>query len=126
MGYRILLAFAVAPVTAVAVLWILLVALGGSPDVGFIVSTLFVACCVVLVVGVPAYAMTVLIDLHAPWGHALVGGAVGLLPVLLIPARWAFIWPFILSTLLASSVAGLVFGLIAGGNRNHSRDRRDT
>ena len=115
MGYRVLLAFAVAPLTAAAVLWALISISVGVPNVGFMISVLLVAYGAVVVLGVPAFLMTASMNLHAPYGHSLVGALIGLVPAgffALLAARWQFT----LGTILASSVAGLAFGLIAGRN----------
>jgi hypothetical protein len=84
-------------------------------NAAFCFSALVYAYLVAGVLVVPAYVLTSSQNLHAPYGNALLGALVGLVPagLLYIVTTQVF---FVVAIVVASAFGGLVFGLIAGRN----------
>jgi FtsH-binding integral membrane protein len=115
MRNRVLFAFALAPLAATAVLWAWLAVSGQVPNPAFTFSVLWYAYITAGIFGVPAYFLTSSRNLHAPYGHALIGALIGVVPAGLL-SRFTTHSSFIIGIVVASAAAGLVFGLIARRN----------
>jgi len=115
MRRRVLLAFAVAPVASIALLWFLMAVSRTPLSVGFVLNALVYAYIFAGVLGVPAYFLTSSRNLRAPYGHALIGALIGSVPAGLL-YYFTTQLSFIVAIVLASAAGGLVFGLIAGRN----------
>ena len=113
MRRRVFLAFAVAPVAAVALLWSLMLASREPLTLAFLFIALVYAYIVTGLLGVPVYTLISPRDLHAPYGNALIGALVGLVPAAVLYLVTTRLY-FIIEIVMASAFGGLVFGLIAG------------
>jgi hypothetical protein len=123
MHRRAFWSFVVAPAAAVAVLWSFMLASREPLSVAFLLSALVYAYIVTGILGVPVYVLTSSRNLHAPYGNALIGALVGLVPAGLLYFVTTQLF-FIFAIVLASAVGGLVFGLIAGRNLRIAGGRR--
>jgi hypothetical protein len=125
MHPRAVFALAVAPLAATALLWSLMSAAREPLSVAFLFSGLAYAYIVAGVLVVPASFLISARNLHAAYGNAVIGGAVGLVPGALLYFATTEL-SFVLAIVVASAFGGLVFGLIAGrdltvvaGDRGH-------
>jgi hypothetical protein len=115
---RAAIAFAVAPAVGVVATWLALVAFMWPLSLGLVVSMLWIAYLVTVVVGVPAFLWFRSWALLSFWSYALAGlivASIAAVPIWLLLGSLALG----LVAIMTGVITGLTFGLILGPKSNN-------